>query len=176
VALEQSGIYQRIGEFVVLYQWLENRLREIGWFILDPTHQQWPPTALRNVNGAELFNRVEELFLQALPKCELGEDLENDFTSSFAEAAEVFTGIRRARNRILHSAFVEFKAGGEVAALMRIDPRSMLDEETGERLSDSETLSNESFRSEFQTMAEMAMFFNRCYVQLLNRLPTSERT
>jgi hypothetical protein len=97
MALEQSAIYQRIGEFVVLYQWLENRLREIGWFILDPNRQQWPPTALRNVSGAELFNRVEELFLKALPKCELGDDLEKNFRTLFAEAAEVFTGVRDTR-------------------------------------------------------------------------------
>ena len=88
MALEQSGIYQRIGEFVVLYQWLENRLREIGWFILDPNRQQWPPTALRNVSGAELSSRVEELFLHALPKCQLGDGLEKDFRTSFIEAAD----------------------------------------------------------------------------------------
>jgi hypothetical protein len=52
----------------------------------------------------------------------------------------------------------------------------MLDEETGERLFDSEALSNESFRAEFQAMAELAMFFNRCHAQLLHRLPTSGHT
>ena len=59
---------------------------------------------------------------------------------------------------------------------MRFDPRGMLDEETGERLFDSEALSNESFRAEFQAMAELAMFFNRCHAQLLHRLPTSGHT
>ena len=35
-SLNTDKIYQRIGEFVVCYQWLENKFREIGWLILDP--------------------------------------------------------------------------------------------------------------------------------------------
>ena len=29
-------IYQLIGEYVVCFQWIEHKLREIGWLILDP--------------------------------------------------------------------------------------------------------------------------------------------
>ena len=171
MALDQSAIYQRIGEFVVLYQWIENRLREIGWFILDPDRREWPPRGLRDVSGAELFARVENLFLDALPKCQLGEDLETDFRVSFTRYAESFAHLRRARNKILHSAFVELKAGGEVAAILRVDPKGAVDPETGERLFDSESLSSESFATEFAAMAQLALFLNRCYVQLLHRLP-----
>lgn len=32
----EDVIYQRIGEFTVSLLWLENKLREIGWFILGP--------------------------------------------------------------------------------------------------------------------------------------------
>lgn len=172
---DQGLTYQRIGEFVVLYQWLENRLREIGWFILDPDRKHWPPTALRNMSSAALFGKVEELFLEALPKCALGEDLESDFRDAFAACAERFRKIRQARNKVLHSAFIELKAGGEVAGIMRVDPKSMVDEESGERMFDSEMLSNESFRQEFAEMADLAMFLNRCYVQLLHRWPHSDR-
>jgi len=174
MAMDERLTYQRIGEIVVLYQWLENQLREIGWFILDPDRQHWPPTALRNVSSADLFNRVEKLFLDALPKCELGEDLEKDFRDSFAVFAGHFARVRQARNKILHSAFIELKAGGEVLGLMRVDPRSMIDDESGERLFDSEMLSKESFHQEFREMADLSMFLNRCYVQLLHRLPHHE--
>ena len=54
---------------------------------------------------------------------------------------------------ILHSAFIEMKAGGEVAAIIRVNPRSMVDEESGERMFDSAVLSSESFREEFAEMA-----------------------
>ncbi len=32
----EQAVYQRIVEFAVSFQWIENKLREIGWFILDP--------------------------------------------------------------------------------------------------------------------------------------------
>ncbi len=44
--MDQDRIYQRIGEFVVCFQFLENQFREIGWFILDPARQEWPPLSL----------------------------------------------------------------------------------------------------------------------------------
>jgi hypothetical protein len=35
-------------------------------------------------------------------------------------------------------------------------------------------LSKESFHQEFREMADLSMFLNRCYVQLLHRLPHHE--
>lgn len=32
----QDLIFQCIGEYIVAFQGLENKLREIGWFIQDP--------------------------------------------------------------------------------------------------------------------------------------------
>ncbi len=52
---------------------------------------------------------------------------------------------------------------------MRFDPKSMVDAESGERMFDSEMLSNESFRQEFAEMADLAMFLNRGYLQLVHR-------
>jgi hypothetical protein len=169
VVTDQGLTYQRIGEFVVLYQSLENRLREIGWLILGPDRKEWPNLSLRNLSSAELFSKVHGLFLDALPACDLGDELEGEFRESFAELANRMQKIRRIRNKILHSAFVELKAGGEVAAIMRVDPRNMTDEESGERMFDSEILSNESFRREFAEMADLALLLNRCYLQLVQR-------
>jgi hypothetical protein len=53
------------------------------------------------------------------------------------------------------------------------NPRVTVDDETGEPLFDQEILSENSFDHEFKEMADLAVFFNRCYVQLLHRLPTS---
>ena len=69
--LDQGIIYQRIGEFVVIFQSLETKLREIGWHILDPSKNNWPPTALRNLTNKKLIDKVHELFIQALPTCRL---------------------------------------------------------------------------------------------------------
>lgn len=174
-AMDDDKVYQRIGEFVVSFQWLENLIRQIGWFILDPTRRKWPPKDLRNETTASLFLKVQKLFLDALPQCRLSPDLEENFRSSFAANAARFHNLRKNRNRILHSAYIELKAGGEVRELMRSNPKLMTEGETDEPLFDREFLTEESFDEELREMAELAMFFNRCYIQLIQRLPRAER-
>jgi hypothetical protein len=164
-------IYQRIGEFAVTFQWLENKLREIGWFILDPDREQWPPSGLRNLTNEKLVERVHELFVQALPKCRLPRELEADFEESFKTAVKSLHQVRRDRNRILHSAFIELKAGGEVQGVLRTNPKMQVDEETGEALFDEELLTPESFSKEMETMSEVGILLNRTYAQLIARYP-----
>ena len=81
----QAEIYQRIGEFAVSFQWIENKLREIGWFILDPERKEWPPKGLRNLTNHDLINKVSDLFEESLPKCKLDQDLETEFAQSFGQ-------------------------------------------------------------------------------------------
>ena len=171
ILIEKGLVYQRIGEFAVSFQWLENKLREIGWFVLDPERAQWPPTGLRNLTNEKLVDRVHDLFVQALPKCKLGKDLEEDFKDSFASSVKVLHQLRRDRNRILHSAFIELKAGGEVQGLLRSNPKIQIDEETGEVLFDQELLTAESFSKEMKMMADVSLFLNRAYLQLIHRFP-----
>ena len=171
--MDENKIYQRVGEFVVSFQWIENRIREIGWLILDPSRKKWPPKDLRDETTHDLFKKVEELFLNALPKCQLGPELEEDFRTSFAANAARFHKLRKSRNKILHSAYIELKAGGELRGLLRSNPQLTTDSETGELLFEQEILSKRSFEHEFREMAELAVFFNRCYIQLIHRLPVN---
>lgn len=168
---QEKLIYQRIGEFTVTFQWIENKLREIGWFILDPDRSNWPPTDLRNLSNEKLIDRVHELFIQALPKCQLPQEWESDFKKSFDSSAKLLHQLRRDRNRILHSAFIELRAGGEVQGILRSNPKIQVDEESGEVLFDQEDLSRESFAKEMAMMAELALFLNRAYLQLIHRYP-----
>ncbi|MFG6447630.1 hypothetical protein ACG0Z6_05165 [Roseateles sp. BYS180W] len=164
-------VYQRIGEFAVSFQWIENKLREIGWFVIDPDRLKWPPPDLRNLTNEKLVDRVHELFLQALPKCNLPAELEADFKDSFASSVKQLHQLRRDRNRILHSAFIELKAGGEVQGILRSGSKLQVDEETGEALFDQELLSAKSFTSEMKAVADLSLFLNRAYTQLLHRYP-----
>jgi len=99
----EEKIYQRIGEFAVSFQWLENKLREIGWFILDPERAEWPPKNFRNLTNEKLINRIHELFIEALPKCRLPAELEEEFKESMDSCVQILHQLRRDRNRILHS-------------------------------------------------------------------------
>lgn len=167
----QEGIYQRIGEFAVSFQWIENKLREIGWFILDPERAEWPPKDLRNLTNNDLINKVHSLFVSALPKCKLQPDLENELRCSFDSVTRDLHQIRKDRNRILHSAFIEIESGGDVQAVIRINPRLGIDEETGESVFDQEALTPESFSGEMDKMGSIALILNRAYAQLIQRYP-----
>jgi len=164
-------IYQRIGEFTVSFQWIENKLREIGWFILDPDRLNWPPADLRNLTNEKLIDQVHGLFVQALPKCQLPQELESDFKELFESSAKLLHQLRRDRNRILHSAFIELRAGGEVQDILRSNPKLQVDEESGDVLFEQEILTNESFAKEMAMVAELALFLNRAYLQLIHRYP-----
>ena len=144
-------------------------MREIGWFILDPEYIEWPPLHLRNLTNQKLINRVHKLFKEALPQCNLSAELEAEFDNLFDTYADRLHQLRKDRNRILHSAFIELKAGGEVQGIMRSNPKLGVDEETGSPLFDREILSSESFQKEMKDMAEVAIFLNRAQKQLLQR-------
>jgi hypothetical protein len=169
--MQEERVYQRIGEFAVSFQWIENKLREIGWLIIDPRGSHWPPPDLRDLTNEKLIDRVHELFVDALPRCRLPEEMEADLKQSFTSTVEVLHQLRRDRNRILHSAFIELKAGGDVRGLLRSNPRIQVDEETGEPLFDQELLTRESFSKEMKVMAEAAAFLNRAHLQLVARYP-----
>lgn len=141
-------IYQRIGEFVVSLQWLENKLREISWFILDPERSIWPPTGLRELTNEELINEVHRLFLDALPKCEHPDPdaSQSHFIEGISEIADTLHQLRRDKNRILHSVLIELSGYGEEP--LRSNPRLMVDEETGEYLFGQEVLRADSLDKE----------------------------
>lgn len=168
---DEELLYQRIGKFTVSFQWVENKLREIGWFILDPGRKDWPPAGLRNLTNEKLIDGVHELFVQALPKCRLSQQLESEFKEIFEYSVKLLHQLRRDRNRILHSAFIELRAGGEVQEMLRSNPKLQINEQTGAIQYDQEILTSESFAKEMAMMAELALLLNRVYVQLIHRYP-----
>ena len=167
--MELDKTYQRIGEFVVCFQSVENQLREIGWFILDPTREQWPPESLRDVTSYQLAEKVKSLFQGCIGACELTH--EKEIRESFNEQIVSFHAIRKQRNRFLHSAFIELKAGGEVQALLRSDPILKKDSDSGEPTMNQEILSADSFEAEMKTIGELSFNLGILYRQLIHRLP-----
>ena len=52
------------------------------------------------------------------------EDLKQDFTALVADCQM----LRRCRNDLLHSAFVELRAGGDVVGILRSNPKIKIDQ------------------------------------------------
>lgn len=171
--IDLDAIYQRIGEFIVSFQWLEDTLRQIGWFILDPSRAEWPPKQLRKERSEDLANKVNALFSEAIEKCGV-EDAEQR-KLDFQDLVVRFHAIRKLRNRHLHSAYIELKAGGEVQALLRSNPKFDIDPETNEMLIDQVILGPDSFAAEMTEMADIGLRLGMHYKQLIHRLPVNTK-
>lgn len=106
---------------------------------------------------------------EALPKCNLSKELEAELKDSFDSCLPTLHKIRRKRNSILHSAFIQLKAGGEVVRIMRSNPRLERDKDSDEYLWDQEYLTEDSFETEMRQMGEVWFFLNRVYCQPVQR-------
>jgi hypothetical protein len=162
-------LYQRIGEFVVSFQWLENRIRETGWLILDSNRHNWPPKELRDLRNEELVNRVETLYLQLLNKLNV-EDRRKSKAEFRALMKECHV-MRKYRNNLLHSAFIELKAGEDVIGVLRSNPKLKVDPNTGAALLDQEMLTEESIALRMTRLAELGFLLNLHYTQLIHWAP-----
>lgn len=167
-------IYQRIGEFAIAFQWLEHRFREIGWMLIDPNREHWPPTHLRNLRNKDLLEKVKSLYIGRIGSIS-GEGAQ-EYCKSFAYVIEEAHEARRLRNNLLHSAYIEIKGGRlgqegrEVLGIMRINPRTIVDED-GERKMDSEILSEDNLNRLVASLGPLAMAVNMHYTQLIHWLP-----
>src|SRR5712692_5036079 len=163
--MEPDKIYQRIGEFVVSFQWVENTFREIGWLILDPQRRDWPPQQPRSETTHVLVEMVDSLFADAIGTIGLADADERRI--DFRSLVDRFHELRQHRNRYLHSAYIELKAGGEVQALLRSNPKLGLDPDSHEVVFDQEILSEKSFASEMKELGEIGFAVGMHYKQLL---------
>lgn len=169
--MDEDGIYKRIGEFVVCFQFVENKIREIGQYILDPARKVWPPEVLRKEPSKSLASKVAKLYEDNIHRCDLPPDYENELRIEFRTLIKRFHELRRARNRFIHSAYIELRAGGEVQALVRSNLNPVMDPETGIESRDQEILSPRSFQKEMEVMGDLAWHFGQHYLQLIARLP-----
>lgn len=161
--------YQSIGEFVVSFQWIESKYREIGWTILDPERKSWPPMQFRQESNKDLINKVTDLFQDLVDK--------HDFPNGAERAADMqeirlqFHELRKYRNRLIHSAYIELKAGGELHGYLRINPKISVDSDTGEIIQDIEPLTEDRVKAKMADTAYAAFKLSQHHIQLIHWSP-----
>ncbi len=161
--------HKAIGEFVIVFQHVENFYRQIGWFILDPERTQWPPTQLRTETNYALIKTVTELFV-TLTKTyafENGPEKAQDMQ----ELQTHFHALRKYRNRLLHSTYIELKAGGQLHGYIRSNPEVGVDPETGELIFDQEDFSAETIHAKIEEYGGFIWRLSNIYLQLTNWHP-----
>ena len=167
--LDTDKLYQRIGEFVVCFQWIESKFREIGWLILDPMKKEWPPMSLRNLSNKDLLDKVESLFVNLVG----GLDVE-DRDERIRDFKEIVAGcheLRQYRNNLLHSAFFEVKGGGEVLGMLRSNPKVKTNPSTGDVLFDEEALTDKAVSKHLRKLGDLAFPLGQHYLQLIHWSP-----
>ena len=118
----ESLFYQRIGEFVVSFQWIEDQFRQMGWFMLDPEMTNFPNEELREETNHQLLNKVAVLHDDFIAKYQI--DTTKGYQLDFKALVARFHDLRKYRNNLLHSAYQELKAGGEVMGMLRANLKS----------------------------------------------------
>ena len=164
--------YQALGEFVVVFQWVENLYRQIGWFILDPERKQWPPMQLRKEKNHELINKVTELFVELTKQYSFPNGHEK--AQQMLELKARFHELRGYRNRLLHSTYVELKAGGEVQGYVRSNPEIGVDPDSGDLIYDQEEVSAAVIHGKLREYGEDMMRLNLNHVQLIHWHPFTQ--
>lgn len=169
---EVEATHQALGEFVIVFQWIENLYRQIGWFILDPGRRQWPPMQLRTETNENLIDKVTDLFTELTRTYAFknGEEKAKDMEELHGH----FHALRRYRNRLLHSTYIELKGGGEVHGYLRSNRAIGVDLDTGELIYDQEEFSAETIYATIGEYGDFVMRLSAIYVQLIHWSPFSE--
>jgi hypothetical protein len=164
-----AATHQALGEFVVIFQWVENLYRQMGWFILDPERQHWPPMQLRRETNCQLIDKVTDMFVGLTQTFSFANGDEK--ARDILELRAHFHELRRYRNRLLHSTYVELKGGGEVHGYVRSNPEVGVDPETGELVFDQEDFTAEVIYAKIKEYGDHMVRLNVLHVQLLHWAP-----
>jgi len=173
-AFSVETAYKAIGEFVVVFQWAESKYREIGWFILDPERIQWPPLQLRTETNQNLIDKVTDLLVGLTNTYPFENGAEKAL--DMQELRTRFHELRKYRNRLLHSAYIELKAGGELQGYIRSNPNVGFDPETGEPVFDLEPFNADIVHAKLQEYAPYLFRLSQIYVQLVHWHPFARHT
>jgi hypothetical protein len=161
--------HKALGEFVIVFQWVENLYRQIGWFILDPERKAWPPKQLRTEKNHELIDKVTNLLVELTKTYAFTNGAEK--AKDMEELRAHFHALRKYRNRLLHSTYIELKAGGEVHGYIRSNPEIGVDAETGELIVDQEDFSAEVIYAKMREYGDFMLRLNFIRVQLIAWYP-----
>ncbi|SRR6266508_4889836 len=88
------------------------------------------PKSLREESNFTLVNTVESLYMDLIDKL----NIENAEArkSAFKSIAAACHAMRKYRNNLLHSAFIELKASGEVMGILRSNPKLKIQPDSGD--------------------------------------------
>lgn len=163
-AFDEDLFYRRVGEFVITFQWIEDKFRQIGWFMIDPEMVDDPNKELREENNNDLLNRVKILHDDFILRHQI--NVKDGYQLNFAEVVVKFHELRKFRNNLLHSAYHELKAGGEIKGMLRANPKIKRDPLTKNPIHDFDLIDANDIEQVMKDIAPYAMHLNFYFIQL----------
>lgn len=164
--VEAGRIYRFIGEYVVIFQWLEAKVEEV--ILLGRGHQHWKDTAswlAKNTNAQKVDCFIE---LVTAPEPFQPQAIEG-FQSRLKVLGDRLHGERHRRNSVLHSKFLfDFLAIGQ--PVLRTNARR----KDGQIVYENEDLSTDTCDQIMTDIAKLAFELNMVCVQLVHLYQGSE--
>jgi hypothetical protein len=157
-------IYQRIGEVVVGFQWVENQLEQIIWALRDPHWKGDPRIHTADVWFKTLVDDAEREMAAFIARVKPEDP--GGWGTRFPQLLNRCRELAKRRNRIVHATFVEIKVGDDLAGILLSDMRR--DKATNQITLDQETLSDDSFRELMEEIAAVAVELGFTHTQLIH--------
>jgi hypothetical protein len=116
------------------------------------------------LRNEELIIKVESLYVGLLDRLNVkdSDELKDDFKSLMSDCH----AMRKYRNNLLHSAFIELKSGDDVLGILRSNPKLKIDPDTGDPLFDQEMLTEAGINEHITKLAQLVLSLNNHYTQL----------
>jgi len=159
---DPDDIYRGLGQFIVVFQLVENQVRQIGEFVLQSPHAGHARRSLVDLTFAQLRRRT----LQAIDGYLDGQHRPaSDFRQRFLDLLAECADLAHYRNAVVHSTYIFLEGGGELRGIIRSDMIKAA--EPKEIDFDHELLSAESFHGRTVQAAELAFSLGLCRTQLI---------
>jgi hypothetical protein len=126
---------------------------------------------LRKESNQALINKVTGLFVELTSRYALPGGAEK--ANEMQELRDRFHELRRYRNRLLHSIYVELKSGDDIHGYLRSNPEVGVDPESGELIFDQEEFTADVIYSKLREYGDSMFRLNTNHVQLLHWYPFS---
>jgi hypothetical protein len=159
-------VHQAIGEFVVFFQSIEDMYRQIGWFLVDPERVAWPPRQFLKESNRDLIDKVTDLFIELTHRHAFPNGAEK--VAQAEELRGLFHALRKFRNRMVHSAYHEVVAEGQIVEIQRSNPQFIVDSDTGEIEYDQEPFDPATIRKEMSHYAQAFFILHSLHKQLIH--------
>jgi hypothetical protein len=164
--LDPAPIYQQLGQFVVLFQLVENYLVRIAEILIDPNLTGNGRVVLAGLGFRDLAVKANVLFALLTEKVNTpeAEKKQKEFDTLTKHCLE----LAALRNKLVHSTYVHLEAGGELQVIFRSKAKLVTGGPEGPRYTfDQEQLTDVSLDDALKDIAETAFALSTFQRQVL---------